>query len=91
MLLLRRASTAMTITDGTTTNVLLIKKRATLQRLSKVSTVFDVAQAESLIADDFQSISDSNGNFYPDFVVCYSSLNVQSHIQLRYPIFTRLR
>jgi hypothetical protein len=34
--------------------------------------VFDMAQAESLIADDFQSISDSNGNFYPDFVVRHS-------------------
>lgn len=38
--------------------------------------VFDMAQAESLIADDFQSISDSNGNFYPNFVVRYSSLNL---------------
>ena len=38
--------------------------------------VFDVAQAESLIADDFQLISDSNGNFYPDLVVHYSSLNL---------------
>jgi hypothetical protein len=38
--------------------------------------VFDVAQAEILIADDFQSISDSNGNFYPNFVVRYSSLSL---------------
>jgi hypothetical protein len=53
--------------------------------------VFNLAQAESLIADDFQSISDSNGNFYPNFVVRYSSLNLQSHIHLLYAIFTPLQ
>ena len=48
--------------------------------------VFDLAQAESLIADDFQSISDSTGNFYPNFVVRYSSLDLQSYIHLLYTI-----
>jgi hypothetical protein len=53
------------------------------QEASDISTAFenfyvsfDLAQAESLLADDFQSISDSNGNFYPNFVVRHSSLDV---------------
>jgi hypothetical protein len=53
--------------------------------------VFDLAQTESLIADDFQSISDSDGNFYPDFVVRNSPLNLQSHIHLLYAVSTPLR
>jgi hypothetical protein len=74
------------------------QKCLTDQEASDISTafegfygVFDLAQAESLIADDFQSISDSNGNFYPNFVVRYSSLNLQLHIHLLYPIFTPLQ
>jgi hypothetical protein len=30
---------------------------------------FDIKVAESLLADEFQSFSDSNGNFYPTFTV----------------------
>ena len=74
------------------------QKCLTDQEASDISTafegfygVFDLAQAESLIADDFQSISDSNGNFCPNFVVRYSSLNLEPHIHPLYAIFTPLR